>query len=295
MWIRPYARSSACPAPSTGWPPSPLPNGNVRLIRNHEMRVNPKAEPIGEPYYDLMARGGTTSLEVRISGTGGDLGVELVDEFVSLAGTITNCAGGPTPWGSWLSCEEDVRGLEAGFDKPHGYVFEVPVSATGPVDPVPLKEMGRFVHEAAAVDPKTGFVYETEDMGYREDERKGSGLYRFLPNRPEVLSAGGRLQMLAITDRPNMVLARAQTPGVALPVHWVDIDDPDPPADAENPVGVYPAGARPGRGELHPARGRLVRRRRHLHRLDQRRRRQEGTGLPLPSHLRRRRRTDRDL
>ena len=153
----------------------PLPNGNVRLIRNHEMvdsATSPHARPIGEPYYDPLATGGTTSLEVRISESAGDLTVELVDEFVSLAGTSVNCAGGPTPWGSWLSCEETVRGLEAGYQRPHGYVFEVPVSATGPVDPVPLREMGRFEHEAAAVDPATGIVYETEDQDYEPDKTR---------------------------------------------------------------------------------------------------------------------------
>ena len=234
------------PEKADGMAAFPLPNGNVRLIRNHERGYNPRAEPIAEPYYDLMGRGGTTSLEVRISGTGGDLRVELVDEFISLAGTSQNCAGGPTPWGSWLSCEETTRGLDIGFREPHGYVFEVPVSATGPVDPAPLKAMGRFKHEAAAVDPKTGFVYETEDMGYDQEEERGSGFYRFLPDRPGVLSAGGRLQMLAITDWPRYVTVRGQTPGLALPAHWVDIADPDPPDAEENPVAVYRQGLAQG-------------------------------------------------
>ena len=201
----------------------PLPNGNVRLIRNHEMVDSADVGvPIGDPHYDRRASGGTTSLEVRISVNDGELAVELVDEFASLAGTIVNCAGGPTPWGSWLSCEETLWGTGSGFDKPHGYVFEVPVDATGPVEPVPLRAMGRFVHEAVAVDPATGIVYQTEDRSNNE-----AGFYRFIPDTPEVLADGGRLQMMAVTDQPRYVTSQGQTQGAVWPVHWVDIADPD--------------------------------------------------------------------
>ena len=218
----------------------PMPNGNIRLIRNHEMVDEADAvRAIGEPYYDARASGGTTSLEVRISGSGNDPRVELVDEFASLAGTVVNCAGGPTPWGSWLSCEEITWGPGRGYEKPHGYIFEVPVSATGPVDPVPLRDMGRFVHEAVAVDPNTGIVYETEDTWYTPGRLPGAGFYRFIPDEPGVLSAGGRLQMMAVTDRPGYLTARGQTPGTVLPVHWVDIDDPDPPEAEEDWLGVF--------------------------------------------------------
>ena len=221
----------------------PLPNGNTRLIRNHEM-TDPadSARPIGTPYYDRTGSGGTTSLEVRISGEGDGLRVELVDEFASLAGTLVNCAGGPTPWGSWLSCEETTQGPGDGFDRRHGYIFEVPVNATGPVDPVPLRAMGRFVHEAVAVDPATGIVYETEDTWYVPGIRPGAGLYRFIPRRPGVLAAGGQLQMLAVTGEPGYLTARNQTPGEVLPVHWVDIDDPDPEDAEEDELAVFKQG-----------------------------------------------------
>ena len=223
----------------------PMPNGNVRLIRNHEMTDPPEsARPIGSPSYDATGSGGTTSLEVRISGEGEGLGVELVDEFVSLAGTRVNCAGGPTPWGSWLSCEETTDGSGDGFGKPHGYIFEVPVDATGPVDPVALRAMGRFVHEAVAVDPETGIVYETEDAWYVPliPDRPGAGLYRFIPREPGVLAEGGKLQMLAVTGRPGYLTARDQTPGTVLPVHWVDIDDPDPESAGRDPLAVFKQG-----------------------------------------------------
>ena len=221
----------------------PLPNGNVRLIRNHEM-TDPadSARPIGTPYYDRTGSGGTTSLEVRISGEGDGLRVELVDEFASLAGTRINCAGGPTPWGSWLSCEETTEGRQDGFDRPHGYIYEVPAAATGPADPVPLKAMGRFVHEAVAVDPATGIVYETEDTWYVPGIRPGAGLYRFIPDEPGVLAAGGRLQMMAVTGEPGYLTARNQTPGVVLPAHWVDIDDPDPEEAEDDQLAVFRQG-----------------------------------------------------
>jgi uncharacterized protein len=82
-------------------------------------------------------------------------------------------------------------------------------------------------------------VYETEDRGT-------AGFYRFIPDQPGNLAAGGRLQMLAIKDRPNYDTRSGQRVGKPLPVTWVDIADPDP-ADADrNELAVYEQGAAQG-------------------------------------------------
>jgi secreted PhoX family phosphatase len=152
---------------------------------------------------------------------------------LSLAGTEYNCAGGPTPWGSWLSCEEIFRDPGSSFEyngvvnreKRHGYVFEVRADEEGLADPVPLKDMGRFEHEAAAVNPATGIVYMTED-------RYQSLWYRFLPNVPGRLREGGKLQAMAIKDMPkfdtrNWIQRPRLEPGTWLDTTWVDLEKPD--------------------------------------------------------------------
>jgi uncharacterized protein len=221
----------------------PQPNGSVRLVRNHEIReVASRSVPlgIGVPAYDPRAGGGTSTLEVRLSSDGQPT---LVAEFPSLAGTLTNCAGGPTPWGSWISCEETTAGTLAGYAREHGYCFEVP-SAGSASTAVPLRAMGRFVHEAVAVDPASGIVYLTEDRSYSAAVMagQGAGFYRFLPARPGQLAEGGQLQMLAVRGQPNYVTARGQRVGQALPVTWVDIADPDPVDAERNPSRVFQQG-----------------------------------------------------
>jgi len=212
----------------------PLPNGNIRLIRNHENR-DPAgtAQVRGDPgrVYDPRAGGGTTSLEVKIASNGS---ATLVRDFVSLGGTLVNCAGGPTPWGTWLTCEETVEGRASGRGEEHGYVFEVPALAEEQVRSVPLKAMGRFIHEAVAVDPGTGVVYETED-------RQLAGFYRFIPNTRGALAEGGALQMLAVDGRPNYDTAIGQQMGQTIPVSWVPIENPDLGGPAD-PAAVFGQG-----------------------------------------------------
>jgi uncharacterized protein len=226
----------------------PLPNGNVLLIRNQEDNQAPntlRERPPGststsagilhdrlETHYgprafafDTYAGGGTTTVEVEPHGQR-----RLVSQHWSLVGTLRNCAGGLTPWGSWLSCEETLESSSAtGFAQNHGYVFEVPVDTVPgtPTQPVALRLMGRFAHEAVAVDPATGIVYETEDQG------DGSGFYRYVPSikprRPGDLAATtGTLQMLKVVGVTGYETAINQQPGVPLNVEWVTITNPDP-------------------------------------------------------------------
>ena len=216
-----------------------LPNGNVRLIRNHENRdpaATAQVKGDAARAYDSRAGGGTTSLEVRVAADGS---ATLVRDFVSLGGTVVNCAGGPTPWGTWLTCEENMEGRAHGRAEEHGYVYEVPAASEAQVTAVPLKAMGRFIHEAVAVDPRTDIVYETED-------RATAGFYRFVPRRRRVLTAGGVLQMLAIDGKPNYDSAIGQQMGSTLPVSWVTIDNPDPPGVAGDPGAVFAQGTAKG-------------------------------------------------
>jgi len=213
--------------------------GNTRLVRNHEILFqNPHFGP-ADKAYDERSGGGTTTLEVTKDN-------RLAGDWVSLNGTNANCAGGATPWGSWITCEETTNGPDANrtflgttidLEEKHGYLFEVP-SSRGMGDlkkGEPIRSAGRFAHEAISVDPASGAIYQTED-----DFAYASGFWRYLPpNNPfrdKRVADGGRLQILGIKGQPNADLTQNQTVGVALPVEWIDIEDPDPtfPQGIEN-------------------------------------------------------------
>jgi uncharacterized protein len=217
------------------------PNGKTILVRNHELspekiRQSPYGERnhllknlTDEQLYDTGRRktpglGGTTTLVYDTRSQ------KLEKHFLSLAGTHQNCAGGATPWNSWISCEETVVRAGGSIEKDHGYNFEVPVTdQTGLAPPLPLKAMGRFNHEAIAVDPRTSIVYQTED-------RRDGLLYRYIPDARGKLAAGGRLQALLIKDSKsldtrNWGMGPTILVGQKFDVEWVDLKNTDSPSD----------------------------------------------------------------
>ena len=198
-------------------------SGATLLVRNHEQGTSgtPKVVGAANLTYDPGAAGGTTTLRVDANGV-------LLDEYVSLAGTHTNCAGGVTPWGTWLTCEETEAKAGGALTKDHGFVFEVdPVSNNRNRTPFPLTAMGRFAHEAVAIDPRTNVAYLTEDAG-----GPNGLLYRFVPVertlRYGAYRRGGTLTAMLCKDNGQVVadLSPYKTLGKRLSVEWVPVADP---------------------------------------------------------------------
>ena len=214
-------------------------NGNLIIIRNHELggeahleggAFGRKLELFNKVDQDRIYDTGQNG----IPGQGGTTTIiydpkrrQVVRQFLSLAGTIINCAGGPTPWRSWISCEETQMQAGEDWKKDHGYNFEVPVTEKlGLAEPLPLKSMGRFSHEAVAIDPRTSIAYQTED--------EGNGLiYRFIPNVPGKLHKGGELQALRFTSTPSMDTRNWKESTVLkkelYDIGWITLQDTDSP------------------------------------------------------------------
>jgi hypothetical protein len=201
------------------------PRGTTILVRNHELSPDENSGVMAPDNmkFDPLSKGGTTTLVV-----GRDR--QLIRHYASLAGTYRNCSGGPTPWGSWVSCEENTStpaGNKAGnpnnVSKKHGYNFEVPAKAEMDIAaPKPLIAMGRFNHEAIAVEPESGYVYQTED-------RDDSCFYRFRPDQYGKLERGA-LEALRIKNGPQFT-GKNFPMNQPFEVEWVRMEDVDPAED----------------------------------------------------------------
>lgn len=229
-------------------------DGNVAIVCNHENIASQNnfgafgneleklndvpAEHIydrGQGLYPGM--GGTTTMVYKPSSQA------VIHQNLSLAGTELNCAGGMTPWGTWLSCEEFGFGIgertaKIPREKTHGFVFEVDPLATTLQAPKRLSALGQFSHEAAAIDPETGVVYLTED--------DHNGLfYRMIPNKPGDLTAGGRLQALVLEGSQRGDSSNWEGTDITLG-QWQNVTWIDVPATPENGKDIKDIGREKG-------------------------------------------------
>jgi secreted PhoX family phosphatase len=215
-------------------------HGRLRLIQNHEL---PAGSPLGVPHVDgtvydptALMGGGCTVIETDRHG-------HNFGEWVGISGTLTNCAGGPSPWGTWLTCEETEtkagtawtgNGQSGTYSRDHGYVFEV--FGDGKSLPKPIKAFGRYAHEALAIDPTRTQVYLSEDAStpnglfYRWTAPGGVKLKSGIANQ---LGANtGKLEAMAIlmddgSVLPDVAYLTSAQLGRPFRVKWVPVPERD--------------------------------------------------------------------
>ncbi len=236
-------------------------NGKIIIVRNHENSPHNLVDSAFGENYSLLSkldkkkfydfgRGKMPSLGGTSTIIFDEKKQEIVQESLSLVGTNRNCAGGKTPWNSWITCEEDVNLAGEVAEKSHGFNFEVPATEKIRLaNPQPIKAMGRFNHEAVCVDPKTNIIYQTEDA-------HDGLIYRFMPLNPKDLTKGGKLQALAIkgqksldTRNWNELNTTKVTVNQELEVEWIDMENVESPENNLRYQGFDKGAARFARGE----------------------------------------------
>ena len=236
------------------------PRNRLRLIQNHELNVG---AALGVPHVDgtvydagAVGAGGCTVIETDNAGRNHG-------EWVGLSGTLINCAGGPTPWGTWLTCEETELKKGGALLQDHGYVFEVFTDRTAV--PRPIKAFGRYAHEALAVDKTCTRVYLSEDAStpnglfYRWTAPAGVRLEAGIADR--LGATDGTLAAMAMlmddgSVLPDVAYVTSAQLGRPFPVRWVDV----PERDGQTHVGAHTVRRRP-RHPRQEVRGRVGHRR----------------------------------
>jgi uncharacterized protein len=242
--------SNGAPVPGDfdGMAAFPGPSSNTAvLVRNHELRPSdlsptgddaPVYDPVfgGNPY-DPAAPGGTTGVVVNLDDR------TEIEDFVTSSGTLNNCAGGATPWGTWLTCEETFitagatwsgGGATGAYEQNHGYVFEVFPGRSGQQLPKPIKAFGRFEHEAIAVEPNRTRAYLTEDSSgpnglvYRWTAPRGVRLGAGIANELGDTSGAFEAMQILLDDGsvlPDVAYITSAQLGRPFKVAWTPVPD----------------------------------------------------------------------
>lgn len=180
---REVARSGQSPGGSSGYIWHPSPDGGACFPTDDGGWVYVSNSELGRQ------EGGVGALRFNSQG-------DIVDAYSILSNTSVNCAGGATPWGTWLSAEE----VET------GQIYECDPTGNNPGIVRPA--LGTFRHEAAAIDMGKDCVYLTED-------RPNGGFYRFVATDGLPNLSVGRLEIAVVRER-----------GGLQEINWLEVPDP---------------------------------------------------------------------